>query len=68
MTLCAIYIVVAAACVAFAFNASGDPKGHFVALQLPIALQLALLDALGLGMFLEHLSWVSAYILLGIPT
>ena len=68
MTLCAFYIVVAGACVAFAFGVSGDPMGHFVILQLPIALQLALLDTLGLGVFLEQLSWVSAYILLGIPT
>ncbi|RYX80075.1 hypothetical protein EON83_30175 [bacterium] len=54
--------------MAVSLSAQGDPKGSFVFLQLPIALQGALLQALGLGEFLASLSWVSAYIVIGIPT
>jgi hypothetical protein len=45
-----------------------DSKGAFVLLQLPLALQASLLQALGLGWLLERLSWSTAYVILGIPT
>ncbi len=66
--LCTIYLLLAVASVAWAALAAGDPKGRFVLLQLPIALQGAILDSLGLGPVLERLSWESAYVVLALPT
>ena len=44
-----------------ALSSEGDPKGHFVLLQLPIALQLAVVDSLGLATYLEEWSFPVAY-------
>lgn len=68
VVLCALYAVVIAACFAFAYSAGGDFNGQFVFLQLPIALQGALLHEFGLGSFLGSLSLVVAYTVLGLPT
>jgi hypothetical protein len=43
-------------------------KGRFVFLQLPIALQSAALQALGLSRHLQGLGWLGAYLVLGLPT
>ena len=40
---------------------TGDDKGRFVLLQLPLALQMALLDTLGLMGWFAGLSWSAAY-------
>ena len=40
---------------------SGDPKGTFVLKQLPIALQIALADALGFRALMTDMSWAAAY-------
>lgn len=66
LALCVAYVAVAASCVAIAFSAD-DAKGKFVFLQLPIAMQAALLQSIGLGPLLESLSWPAAYALLGVP-
>ena len=66
--LCFLYLVVVAFCVWGAIDASSDPKGTFVLLQLPLALQLAILDSLGLSSALYELSWPAAYVLIGLPT
>lgn len=66
--LCALYGVFIAACLCIAYFARGDFKGHFVLLQLPIALQGSLLVSLGLGPILTHLSWTGAYLFIGLPT
>lgn len=68
LVLCALYGTVIAVCVALAMTAGGDPKGRFVFLQLPIALQASALDALGLGWLIERLTWGTAYLALAIPT
>lgn len=65
--LCALYALIIAACVAVAVS-SGDFKGWYVLLQLPIALQMALISAVGLVPLVEHLNWLEAYALLAIPT
>lgn len=65
--LCALYALIITICVAFAFT-SGDFKGWYVLLQLPIALQMALLDTLGLVPLVRHLNWLEAYALLATPT
>lgn len=42
-----------------------DAKGRHVVLQLPIALQGSILEAIGMGNLLDGLSWSSAYLLIG---
>lgn len=68
LLFCAIYATVICICLALAFSAGGDFKGQFVFLQLPIALQGAALQFLGLGSLLATLSWVAAYVAIAIPT
>jgi len=68
LTLCALYCVAVVACAMLSMGDGGDSKGAFVLLQLPIALQGGLLQALGLGRLIEGLSWTTAYLALGIPT
>lgn len=64
----ALYLAIVILCVAAALSAGGDDKGRFVLLQLPLALQLALLHELNLDRLLEGLSWVGGYLLIGLPT
>lgn len=66
--LCFLYSLIAGLCVLASVSSTGDPKGEFVLLQLPLALQLAALDWLGLSSALSNLSWVAAYMLIGPPT
>ena len=66
--LCVMYAVVIALCFVVTLWAEGDFKGQFVLLQLPIALQGAALQSVGLGPLLERLSWVSSYFVIGLPT
>lgn len=66
--LCLIYAVIIIVCFAVAFSAEGDLKGQYVFLQLPIALQMAGIHEIGLSSKLQNLSWVGAYVLLGLPT
>ncbi|MBI3222422.1 MAG: hypothetical protein HYZ46_04990 [Nitrosomonadales bacterium] len=64
LVLCVLYVLIIAACFTMAFSSGTDLKGQFVFMQLPIAIQGALLQALGLGSFLGQLSWVLAYMLI----
>ena len=66
--LCVLYLAATACCVFSSLGAEGDPKGQFVLLQLPIALQLGALDAIGFRPVLRQLSWAGAYALLVPPT
>ncbi|MFD0913184.1 hypothetical protein [Methylophilus luteus] len=66
--LCIIYALFMIACFAIAYSAEGDFKGQYVFLQLPLALQMAGIDAMGLSSELQNLSWIGAYALLGLPT
>lgn len=66
--LCFLYLTITGLCVGASLSSSGDPKGDFVLLQLPLALQLAALDWLGLSRILSNLSWTGAYLLIGLPT
>jgi hypothetical protein len=65
--LCAVYLIAVAVCVGMATSAS-DPKGSYVLLQLPLALQFAFLDAIGALRYFAGLSWPTAYAVLGLPT
>lgn len=64
----ALYLAVAILCIAGALSADGDDKGRFILLQLPLALQLALLHDLNLDRLLDDLSWTGGYLLIGLPT
>ena len=66
--LCLIYASIIIVCFAFAYSADGDFKGQYIFLQIPIVLQMAGIDAIGLSPKLQNLSWVGAYGLLGLPT
>ena len=67
LVLCLTYVAFTIWCIASALLSS-DVKSRFVLLQLPIAAQGALLDAIGLGQLLHSLTWLSAYALLALPT
>jgi hypothetical protein len=66
--LCLIYAVLIVICVAFAYSAGGDFKGQYVILQLPLILQMAVVHGLGLSAQFQNVSWVGAYVILGLPT
>lgn len=67
LALCVLYAVLMGLCVWGSMAAEGDPKGAFVLLQLPLAMQLGALDWLGVP-GLSRLSWTAAYALIGLPT
>jgi hypothetical protein len=62
-----LYVAATALCMWAASDAVGDPKGHFVLLQLPLTPQLAVLDAFGADAWLTDMSWVTGYSLLVPP-
>jgi hypothetical protein len=64
---CTIYAAITVICLALAFSAD-DFKGQYVFMQLPIALQMAGLDMLGLIHLLRKVSWIGAYLLLALPS
>lgn len=66
--LCLVYALIIFGCFVVALSVDGDFKGYFVFLQLPIALQMTGIDAIGLSSELQNLSWVVVYIIIGIPT
>ncbi|GGY56341.1 hypothetical protein GCM10007387_43520 [Pseudoduganella albidiflava] len=66
--LSGMYVAVTAAAVAAALWAEpGDPKGSYVLLQLPIALQLAALPD-SLLQRMGGMSWTMAYLAIWPPT
>ena len=65
--LLALYGLLILLCVGAAL-ATEDPKGRFVLLQLPLALPIGGLVALGFGDALSRLSWWGAYGVVGLPT
>ena len=67
LSLCAIYLALTLLLVWAALSTEGDPKGHFVLLQLPIALQLAVIDLLGLATYMREWSFPVAYLVF-VPT
>jgi hypothetical protein len=61
LLLCAPYAVFIVACLGIVSLTGGDDASQFVFLQLPIAGQVELVNALGLGRALEFVSWPDAY-------
>lgn len=70
LVLCFAYLGITALCAAFAIDAfaSGDTKGWYVFMQLPLAFQIALRHQLNLTSAFHELGWVSSYLLIGTPT
>ncbi|WP_407275804.1 hypothetical protein [Halothiobacillus sp. DCM-1] len=65
--LLGLYVLLTVLCL-LAAAVTDDPKGRFVLLQLPLALPLGGLVALGFGPLLADLSWWAAYGVIGVPT
>jgi hypothetical protein len=68
IVLAGLYVILSLAFVVYGISIEGDPKGKFVLMQLPIALQLALADYLGLLPMLSGLSWAAGYFFFFLPT
>jgi hypothetical protein len=67
LIVASIYFFIVLACIVWAVLID-DPKGKFVILRLPLALQMAGLDTLGILKYLPPMSWAMVYFLIGIPT
>jgi len=67
LLLCAPYAIFIVACVGIVSLASGDDASQLIFLQLPIAGQLAVVQALGLGRALTFLAWPDAYAMFVVP-
>jgi hypothetical protein len=67
MAFCLIYMLIIILCCSLALWADGDPKGQFVLLQLPLALQLGILHKIGLDTLLPN-SWFVGYLVIVPPT
>lgn len=62
-----VYVLITAICLVMLFSTS-DPKGRYVFLQLPIALQMAVFNTLDLDKYLMPINWFCAYIIFWLPT
>jgi hypothetical protein len=67
LALTGLYLLLTIISIVWALNVS-DPKGKTVFLQLPIAIQLAVIQELGLIKALYGFSWYIIYPLIVIPT
>lgn len=67
LLLCTPYALFLLVCVGVVSLAGGDDASQLTFLQLPIAGQLGLAQALGLGRVIRFLSWPEAYGLFVIP-
>jgi len=61
LSLCLVYLALTLILVWAALSTEGDPKGHFVLLQLPIAFQLGVVHLLGLAPHMREWSFAVAY-------
>lgn len=67
LALAGAYFLLTVLAIAAALWEPGDPKGRFILLQLPIALQLAALPASLLRQW-SDMSWPMAYLVIWPPT
>lgn len=67
LIVASVYFFIVVVCVVWAVLID-DQKGKFVILQLPLALQMAGLDSMGVLKYLPSMSWAMAYLFIGIPT
>lgn len=67
LIVASVYFFIVVACIVWAVLID-DPKGKFVILQLPLALQMAGLDSIGVLKYLPAMSWTMVYLFIGVPT
>lgn len=68
LSLCALYAAVILGCIGYAVLGGLDAKSRFLFLQIPIVLQSALADQLGLLGMLQNASWITAYAIFAGPS
>ncbi|WP_428422558.1 hypothetical protein [Methylibium sp.] len=68
IVLPSLYVAATAIALITGLANSNDTKGSFVIIQLPIAIQLALLDAAGLIESLDGLPWQTTYFLMALAS
>ena len=67
IALVLVYVLITAICLVMLYSID-DFKGQYIFLQLPIALQMAVVHTLGLDQYLKPINWFGAYIMLWLPT
>jgi hypothetical protein len=68
IVFCQIYAFIIALCFVIALSNEGDPKGKYVLLSVPIALQQTGLRELNIVIPRGKFYWLEAYALIGLPT
>lgn len=67
IVLCALYLALTAWLV-FDARSNSDPKSVYILMQLPVMLQTAALNAIGVGSWLSGMTWMTVYLLVIPPT
>lgn len=67
IALCALYLALTAWLV-FDARSNSDPKSAYILMQLPVMLQTAALNAIGVGSWLSGMTWMTVYLLVIPPT
>ncbi|TGP59064.1 hypothetical protein EN868_32635, partial [Mesorhizobium sp. M2D.F.Ca.ET.225.01.1.1] len=52
----------------FDARSNSDPKSAYILMQLPVMLQTAALNAIGVGSWLSGMTWMTVYLLVIPPT
>ncbi|RTQ90658.1 MULTISPECIES: hypothetical protein [Stenotrophomonas] len=67
IAICTLYLALTAWLVLDA-QAHSDPKSAYILMQLPVMLQTAALDVIGMGGWLSGKTWTTVYLLVMPPT
>lgn len=67
IAVCILYLALTAWLVLDA-QGNSDPKSAYILMQLPVMLQTAALDAIGMGSWLSGKTWTTVYLLVIPPT
>ncbi|HDS1145472.1 MULTISPECIES: hypothetical protein [Stenotrophomonas] len=67
IAVCTLYLALTAWLVLDA-QANSDPKSAYILMQLPVMLQTAALNVIGMDAWLSGMSWTTVYLLVIPPT
>ncbi|ACF52705.1 MULTISPECIES: hypothetical protein [Stenotrophomonas] len=67
LAVCALYLALTTWLVLDA-QANSDPKSAYILMQLPVMLQTAALNVIGMGGWLSGKTWTTVYLLVMPPT
>jgi len=67
IALCALYLALTTWLVLDA-RSNSDPKRAYILMQLPVMLQTAALNVIGVGRWLSGMTWITVYLLVIPPT